>query len=369
MHNAMAGRVQPRRIGRRTVLQLLGSTGLAFVSIPVINGRALAADDLLVFDWAGYDVPELHQDYIKKYGASPTIALFGDDEEAYLKVSGGYEVDLVHPTSYAIARYRDGGLLKPIDTSRLSNWPDVMPQLANRPGMSTDGNQWLVPCGWGYNSVLYRSDLVEIEEESWSLLFDERYKGRLSVAGEMDGTVIPAAMTLGIADPFNMSDDELAQVADLLRKQRALNRFYWTDPTEIEQAIASGEVVAAYTWAASASTLKSQGIPVKYMTPKEGVLGWIDGFIMLKDGPGIEQNAYDYIDAWLAPETGQWMIENYGYAHSNEKSFGMVSQERLDEIGIPSTDEVLSKGVFLQEMDPQVRQKYVEMFEAVKAGQ
>ena len=368
MHHAMGG-AQARHIGRRTTLKLLGSTGLALVSIPILGRRAQAADDLLVFDWAGYDVPELHQEYIAKYGASPTIALFGDDEEAYLKVSGGYQVDLVHPTSYAIARYRDGGMLKPVDTSRLSHWPDVLPQLSGVRGFATDGNQWFVPCGWGFNSVLYRTDLVDIEEESWGLLFDERYKGRLSVAGEMDGTVIPAAMTLGIADPFNMNDEELGRVADLLRKQRELNRFYWTDPTEIEQAIASGEVVAAYTWSASASTLKAQGVPVKYMTPKEGVLGWIDGFIMMKDGPGKEENAYDYVNAWLAPETGAWMIDNYGYAHSNAKAFEMVTPERLAEIGIPSPDVILSKGVFLQEMDPAMRQKYIEMYEAVKAGQ
>ena len=37
--------------------------------------------------------------------------------------------------------------------------------------------------------------------------------------------------------------------------------------------MAAGEVVAAYAWMASNVNLKKKGVPVKYMNPKEGVLG------------------------------------------------------------------------------------------------
>ena len=82
------------------------------------SGAARSADeDLLVFDWSGYEIPELHKPYIAKYGKSPTITIFADDEEAYIKIKGGFRCDLVHPTSYAIGRYRDQGMLKPIDVA------------------------------------------------------------------------------------------------------------------------------------------------------------------------------------------------------------------------------------------------------------
>jgi spermidine/putrescine-binding protein len=354
--------------GRREALRMLGALGLAAVSLPVVARRARAQSDLLVFDWTGYEIPELHKPYIDKYGASPEIAIYADDEEAYVKIKGGFQADLVHPTSYAIGRYRDQGMLKPIDVTRLSNWPDILPEVASVKGFTTGDQRWFVPCGWGYNSVIYRSDIVEPKEDSWNLLWDERYAGRISNAVEMDGSVIPAAMVLGIPDPYDMNDEQLAQVQALLEKQRPLLRFYWTDPAELEQAIAAGEVVAAYAWAASASTLKSKGVPIAYMTPKEGVVVWIDGFIMLKDGPGKEQNAYDYIDAWLSPETGEYMLGTYGYAHSNRKSFERVSAERLKDIGITSPTELLARGMFLREMDPALRQKYIQMYENVRAG-
>lgn len=355
-------------VGRREACRTLAAMGLAAASVPLVARRARADSDLLVFDWTGYEIPELHKPYIAKYGKSPEIAIYADDEEAYLKIKGGFQADLVHPTSYAVGRYREQGMLKPIDTSRLSNWPDVLPEVANVKGMTSGDQRWFVPCGWGYNSVVYRSDIVQPKEDSWNLLWDERYSGRIANATEMDGAVIPAAMALGVPDPYAMNDDELAKVEEYLKKQRPMLRLYWSDPTEIEQAIASGEVVAAYVWAASASTLKSKGVPVTYMTPKEGVVVWIDGFIMLKDGPGQEQNAYDYLDAWLSPETGEYMLASYGYAHSNRKSFERVSAERLKEIGITSPDELLARGVFLREMDPALRQKYIQMYENVRAG-
>ena len=97
-------------------------------------------------------------------------------------------------------------------------------------------------------------------------------------------------------------------------------------------------------------------------------LGFIDGFIMLKDGPGKEQNAYDFIDAWLAPESGKYMIESVGYGHSNRKAFDLASAESKAALGLGAPDKLLTSSIFLQEIDPDRRAKYVKMFEDVKAG-
>lgn len=353
---------------RRRFNSLLSSFGLAFVTAPIFGGEAKAEEKLSVLDWSGYEVPALHSEYVAKYGNSPDITLFADDEEAYQKVKGGVKADLVHPTSYAVGRYREQGMLKPIDTARLSHWKELFPALSQVPGMSTEGQQWFAPCGWGILSVLYRSDLVDIKEESWSLLWDERYKGKISSIAEMDGSVIPAAVKLGIANPFAMTDDEINRVKEALIAQRSLLRFYWTDPTQLEQAMAAGEVVASFAWMASHANLKKQKVPVKYMQPKEGVLGFIDGFVMLKNSAVEEQRAYDFIDAWLSPESGKYMIENLGYAHSNRKGFEIANPDSAAALGITSPDELVKSTVFLQEIQPQTRDKLVSMFEEVKAG-
>ena len=41
-----------------------------------------------------------------------------------------------------------------------------------------------------------------------------------------------------------------------------------------------------------------------------------------------EQAAYDMIDAWIAPESGAWLIDNYGYGSTNSKAYDLVAADR-----------------------------------------
>ncbi len=346
----------------------MAAAGIALVTIPIAPKPAHAADDLLVFDWTGYEVPELHQAYIAKYGASPPIAMYADTYEAFQKVQAGYRPDILHPNVWDTRRFFDAGLLQPWEPERLANWADVFPELAQFSGTVQDGKQYMIPTDWGINSLCYRTDLVEVTEDSWTLLWDPRYSGKLSMNGEMDLSVLIASLVSGVADPFNATAADIATLRAKLEEQRPLLRFYWSDPTELEQAIASGEVVAAVAWPASYSNLKKQGLPVAYMKPKEGVWSWLTGFVRIAGAPGKEQNAYDYVDAWLAPETGKWMIENYGYGHTNRKSFDLVDPAVLLEKGLGDPDVVLKTARATKEFDPTARDALVQMYEEVKSG-
>ncbi len=357
-------------MNRRDFNRALASVGLAAITVPFAPGAARAAGEITYFAWGGYDDPNTHKDYSEKYGGSPAYGLFGDEEEALQKMRAGYQPDLAHPCAGLVGRWRDSGLFKPIDVSRLDHYGDVFPELKTLK-FTQDNGTWFTPFDWGNSSVLYRTDLVDpayIEEESWNILFDERYKGRLGTFDNVDGAVIVAALVAGVPDPFNMNDAEIEQVRKLMQGQRELLRFYWTDQTMAEQGLASGELVASYAWNDAVVRLKAQGLPVAYMNPKEGILTWVCGVMMLKDGPGDEQAKYDFIDAMLAPESGAYVIDTWGFGHSNAKAFDLVSAERLAELGISSPTALFKQGVFFKDIPPEAREKYIAMFEEVKAG-
>lgn len=353
---------------RRQVATALASAGVVFMALPLVTRRARAAGDITYFTWSEYELPDLHQAYIDKYGGSPKVSFFGEEEEALQKLRSGFAPDVTHPCTYSVGRWRDAGVLKPIDTSRLKNYEDIWPALKTIEGTVFDGRPYFVPFDWGNSSILYRTDLVEVEEESWSLLFDKRYAGRLATYDAVDGTVITAALVAGFKNPFSLNDDQLAQVVALMREQRPLLRYYWTDNSAVEQGLASGELVAAYAWNSSVLELKRQGLPVAYMNPKEGILTWVCGLALVTDAPGDEQAAYDFIDAMLEPDAGRYLIEEHGYGHSNRKSFDLVGKQRLDELGISSPAALFAQGIFFQAIDPKRREKYVSMFNDVKAG-
>lgn len=350
---------------RRNVLKGLAALGIGVTAIPFVPGRATAAGQATYFTWEGYEIPELHGEYIKKHGASPDVSLFADEGEGYQKMRAGFTPDVAHPCSYNVKLWRESDLIQSIDTKRLSNWGDVISSLKTIEGTRHEGKQYFVPFDWGNTSVLYRTDLVDIKEDSWGLLWDERYKGRLSTFAGANETVPYTAVYAGV-DPWNMSDDDLAKVRALLVKQRPLIRFYADDETSIEQAMASGEIVAGTTWNSSSVTLKGEGVPVRFMNPKEGIMTWVCGLVLHKKAPNVDK-AYDMIDSMLSTDAGKYMITDYGYGHANAKSFDAAGDDAIKAAGLSRDAEAFLKaGVFSREFKD--RDAVLKMFEEVKAG-
>lgn len=368
--NEFKDRMASGTITRRQVHQVLASVGVMTVTTQMLTRPASAAPSIDVYTWAGYDVADLRGDYEAKYGGAPNFVLFADNDEAIEKVRAGYQPTIAQPTSYMIGKWHDLGLLKPLDTSRLPNYADVFQQLKDLHVFNYDGKVWGTPLAWGNSSVLYRKDLAPeyVDADSWTILWDDKYSGRLAQRDSMDAAFLEAGLILGIKNLFSMSDAELEQCRQKLVEQRPLLRYYWSSQSDVEQAVASGEVVATYAWNDAYASLLKQGVDVGYMIPKEGILTWVDSSVILKDGPGDEQEAYDYIDATISPESGQFMIESYGYGAPNKKSFAMADQSLLKGLGIENPDKVMALGVFFDEWDPKVRDKANTMFEEVKAG-
>ena len=116
------------------------------------------------------------------------------------------------------------GLIQPIDVSRLSNWPDPYPMMKERPGTIFGGEHYFVPWDWGWISITYRTDLVDIDEKSYSLLWDERYAGKLAVIDGVGDTGFIAAIYVGM-DPDHISLDDIAELKELLKKKKPLLRI------------------------------------------------------------------------------------------------------------------------------------------------
>ena len=367
--NEFRDKLATGRLTRRAFTKTLGAVGLGMVTMPLIPRMARASEQALNFTWGGYELPGFYPRYIEKHGTSPDFSLFGDEDEALAKVMAGYRPDLSHPCSPLTKKWRDAGLIQAIDTSRLSDWPDVFPMLKTLTHTQYEGEQWFMPWDWGQTSITYRTDLVDIEEESYGLLWDERYKGRLAVIDAAGDTVWITALYAGI-DPLSMSthvsDEEIARLKELLVQQKPLLRMYSNDLTTVEQALASGELVAALTWNDSAPSLRENGLPVKFMKPKEGALTWVCGLVLIKDAPQLDK-AYDILDALLDPRAGAYLITEYAYGHSNQKTFDLVTDEQLAKAELPRDPAtLLNSGYFFS--IPDNYEAIVRMFEEVKAG-
>ena len=367
------GAVREGKLSRRRFTQGLLSAGVAMTALPMTAGRAFASpeDQATYFTWGGYDIPELFGPYQAKHGELPNFAIFGGSEEALTKMRGGFVVDVSHPCNQAMPRWVQTGLFQSVDPTRLSNWGDVMPELVALEGNTAEGgNIWMVPFDWGQSSITYRTDLVDLggAEESWDILWDPKYAGRLgSLAAGADAWWI-GAIKAGV--PFDQlnTDEAFEKIAAVMREQRPLIRTYTDDTTTLEQALASGEMVAALTWNSSAALLRSEGVPVAFAKPKEGALTWVCGLMIHRDAPKLDL-AYDVIDSLLSVETGEFMINDYGYGHSNKKAFDKFDDEMLSGLGLSKNPaDVLQAGHFQIPQTQEWESRMNELWEQIKAG-
>ena len=104
------------------------------------------------------------------------------------------------------------------------------------------------------------------------------------------------------------------------------------------------------------------------MDPKEGIYKWVCGLALVADGQGDLNKAYEFIDAWISPASGQNPIEMYAYGHSNAMAFEHVDPAGLSKIGISDPGTMMANSRFFDEIPPDVRERYIALFDEIKAG-
>lgn len=363
--------LRERKISRRAIVRALGAAGISLVTMPLTARRspAAASDHATYFTWGGFDIPEFFTEYVAKRGELPNFSTFGSAEEAFSKLSAGYVPDVVHPCLSDVPLWSGTGMFQPIDTSRLSNWGDVIPELYDVPYNIKDGKHWLVPFDWGQTSIVYRTDLFDLQgEESWDMLWDQRYAGRLGSLASGGEVWWCAAIKAGV--PFDQIDtpEAFEKIATVLREQRPLIRTYTDDTTSLDTALATGEIVASLAWNSSAIELKRQGVPVKFAKPREGALTWVCGMMLHAQAANLD-SAYDILDSMIGKEASIFNMRDYGYGGPNRKALDAFTDIELAELGLArKPSDILYAGHFALPQPPEWEQKMNQTWEQIKLG-
>jgi spermidine/putrescine transport system substrate-binding protein len=344
---------------------LVGVASVLVMLAVMACSRASSTGPLNVLEWAGYEQEVFWKDFKEKHpDVKVEYTFFADDPEAFAKIQSGFKADLVHPNTSWVKLYVENDLLRPIDTSKLSNWPGIMESLAQLG--QVDGKQYLAPWEWGYDSILVRTDKVQEVPDSWADLWDPQYAGRVSIFDSAETSVVIGALALGY-DPWAMTAEQLDAVKQKLIELKPNLLGYWTDYTEINQQVASGEVWLAVTWPDAYVAVKAEGVPVEYITPKEGRLGWVYGFCIPKNGEHPDL-ALDYINAMLSVDSMTEMANQYAYGASNSQVVALTDPEWVKVMQLDQPD-VIQRTVFFQPLTEEQRKAWTALWDEVKAAQ
>lgn len=343
---------------------LLATTAFAFS----LASTAQAGDpELTVFDWAGFGDQALIEPYVAKNGDMPTYSFYGDEDEAFQKVSSGFKADVGHPCSQMVRKYRDAGLIEPWDISKIPNYGEIGASYKTSPILADDTGVWYIPTDGAYTAVAYNTEKVTADQVSSLQVFtDPAFAGKISLPDNTDDTWSLALLATGVSDWTNITEDQFAAAAAWLRLAHANVRTYWADPSELAQLMKTGEVVIAWTWNDGVANMKKEGVPVAFQrNPKEGVANWFCGYVNFKDGPGKEEKAYDFINAWLDHGSAKGLLNNFGYVSANDAAMKDIPVEELKAHDVDPVNGILLSQV---PIDPAMRDRMTQEFEMIKSG-
>jgi spermidine/putrescine-binding protein len=321
-------------LSRREIMKLFGALGLTSVGTSFLKRGASAADELKLIIWEGYADDKYRIPFEQANGVTvtPTEAGTGDEMFALMRESDGKNYDAVSASSDLPRRLYDAGLLAEIDTSKLTNYDKLWDQFKTPDYITFDGKLYGVNFAWGPTIILYNTDEIATEPTSWNALLDEQYSGKIAT-WNYPLQIAQYALLLDPKpdNPFELTDDQLAQVKDILIKQRPLIRKYWDLGGEVAELFQNKEIVIADGWSWITLQIKAEGGNVAEATPAEGVTGWSDSWC-------ISKNARDYD---LALKWADWMIGDEGqigitevmnYSITNKEAAAKLPPERQQEL-------------------------------------
>ncbi|WP_424973900.1 extracellular solute-binding protein [Dinoroseobacter sp. S124A] len=342
--------------------RLTATTALVALAAPV----GAADGDLIVFDYAGFEDPAFHTSYTAAHGASPEFTFFGDEEEAFQKIVSGFKPDVSHVCAGSVTKWVESGILEPWDISRIPAYGDLNANLTGQDVTEGISDVYFIPVDFGSTAIAYNTDKVPAEDVATLEIFrNPAYSQMLTLPDNVDDAYALAYLATGTTNWTTATDAEFDAASAWLREVHPNLRTYWTDPGELAQLLATGEVVAAWAWNETLPTMAEEGFPIGYQQEAtEGSSLWLCGYVNLAEGQGSEDKAYDFLNAVLDPSSTQPLLEA-GYGHSNAAAMTEVGADALAEVGLG----VVNAPVLAQlPMDMELRQKQSETFERIKAG-
>ncbi|CAN5701195.1 spermidine/putrescine ABC transporter substrate-binding protein [soil metagenome] len=355
----------PAGMSRRGMMRALAAAGLGTSALAAGASRAFAQDRMLnYFTWSSWGEGPFVEDAKKKINLDLKPTFYSSSDEMIAKLRGGGTklYDMIVPVQNYIAPAAKAGLIEPLDPASLPNAKTVFTEFQAQPQWSYEGKLYGVPFVWGANAMAFnRKETGELD--SLDALFDPKFKGRIAMRDEPEDSLGVGALKLGIKKPYAMDEKELQEVKKLLISQKPLLRAYWKNVADVQNMLASGEVVVAWTFLAVIAPLRKAGIDAGWVWPKEGAIGWSEAITAVKGTPKLKL-VQEYANFTLSPEYGEFMARTTRYAPSSKTAVDRLEPELVKDLGIDPKN--VSRLAFKE--IPKDKSRWNEIWNEVKAA-
>ncbi len=269
--------------------------GFLFLTI-FMYGCVDQKNQLNIFTWSGYVSDEIRSGFEKEFGVNVVVDTYGSNEDLLAKISAGATgYDIIMPSDYMVSKMLKGNLLAELDHDNIPNFKNLSPLFLNK--YFDPENRYSVPYTFGTAGIAYDSSVISPAPDSWTVLWETKYKNQFSMLDDPRETPAVALKMLGYS--INTTDPEqLRQAKEKLIAQKPLVKQY---KSEAEELLIAGDVVMAHCWSGDAFRAAEKRPAIHYVIPKEGSSQFIDTVCIPKSAPHKDL-AEKFINYLLRPE-------------------------------------------------------------------
>lgn len=312
------------------------------------NSSEISNNNVLsIYNWSTYIAPEVITEFENKFNVKIQYDTYESNEDLYAKIKPGNPgYDVAFPGDYMVEILVAEGLLEELNQENIPNIKNLNEKFINPP--YDPGNKYSMAYQWGTMGIGYNLKATEGEVNSWSTMFDPKFKGRVALLDDMRSSFAIALISLGY-DPNTTNPQEINEARDfLIKNKEAIAAFA---PDTGQNLLDQGEVDLTCEWSGDIFQIMKENPNLRYAIPKEGSILLTDNMVILK-GSNNKELAEKFINFILEPEIGAKISNFIKYATPNQtaKDLGLIEAADLNNPAIYPPPELFAKLDYIQDL-------------------
>ena len=341
------GKVAEIKKSKKTALFLVRRILPAAMAIVVIAGGIFysskedlgGTNQVIVYNWGEYLDPEVITIFEEETGINVVYEEFETNEIMYPKVqSGAIAYDVVCPSDYMIQRMIENDLLAELNFDNIPNAKNIGAEYFKQSRQFDAENKYSIPYCWGTVGILYNKTIVDEPIDSWSVLWDKKYKDNILMQDSVRDAFAVALKYKGYS--LNSTDlDELEEAKQLLIDQKPLVQAYVID--QVRDKMIGNEAAIGVIYSGEAIYTQLENPDLEYVIPKEGSNVWIDSWVIPKNAKHKE-NAEAFLNFLCRPDIAKMNFDYITYSTPNTAARELIEDPAVknSKIAFPAAEEL-----------------------------
>ncbi len=355
-----------RKHGRKGLLAAalcLALSGLTLGCMKSGSGNA-SSEKLTVFNYGDYVDRATIKMFEKETGIKVNYEEYVTPEDMYTKYkSGVINYDLICSTEYMVEKLVREDELEKIDYSQMENMDNLDPVYMDFCSEFDPGHQYAVPYFFGTVGILYNTEMVDEEVNSWGILWEEKYKNQIIMENSIrDAFLVPLKWKGYSLNTEN--EKELREAQRLLMDQKHLVEAYLVDETR--DAMIAGDAALAVTYSGDATEAMDSNDNLDYVVPDEGSNIWFDCWFIPKTCRHKEE-AQKFIDFMNREDIAAMNFDYIYYGTPNKAVYDSLDQETREDRTIFPDQDVLDKCEVFSYLGKEMDTLYNRMWKELKS--